>query len=173
MLSISERLAGIELLLQQSTINRSSSQTPISEALHSARPPVDNTAAAANLSAIEDNSTTDKPAAGYNDANVEFSAATSFLEQAITWDFTLRNDSDLNAALQSLRNVIDRNVLNADAPSKIRTGSTPSDDALPGWDQVRAVLNRAEGMLGIDTLFFAIETDLFVRHEAHAVQLVS
>lgn len=110
---------------------------------------VDNTAVATDLSIVEDTSTSERPAAGYKDANLELSAATFFLEQAIGRDFSLRNDAELKIALLSLRGVIDRNEFGVDGPSRIMAENAFPGDVQPEWEQVRAVLQRAEGSLSI------------------------
>ncbi|CZT20927.1 uncharacterized protein RCC_06788 [Ramularia collo-cygni] len=153
-LSIHQRLANIEHLLRQSNVaapssSSSSSQTPISPTTtRTVKTPIDNAVVAVNLSVSEDNSSSDKPAPGYNDANVELTAATYFLEQAIGRDPVLTSDQELRLALNALRAVIDHSVAgdDADAGSKSGTEHTPPNVVLPGWEQVRDILQKAEGM---------------------------
>lgn len=93
---------------------------------------------AATLSVSEDNSISDKPAAGYNDAHVEFSAATCVLEQAISCDLTLRQGLELASALRSLRTVVDHNQLGVDNSSRGVDENGSEGVIHPEWKQVRA-----------------------------------
>lgn len=145
--SIDQRLANIETLLRQSK-----DQSP-SAHFRARNRPVDSPAVGSHSSISEDSSSYDTP------AEVQFTAATSVLEQIISQDGpAVQHDSELASALKSLHSIVNRNriAVGTSARETIEDAGPQYDE--PAWDDVRAVLQRAKGkssMLAMHRLVLA------------------
>ena len=171
---IDHRLATIEQLLQQQL--NSTGSTPRTQprpaSSHTTNTHLDH-AAAATLSISEDDLSSQTPAAGYIGAQAESMAATSVLEQIIGRDPTIQHDPELKSALKSLRSSVDHHQLDAFGSSRGLTATqlanAASDVIHPGWEQVEALLRRAEGTLTASFTTAGVLANTFDRSQAHDV----
>lgn len=147
--SIDQRLANIELLLQQSASNQPSPSThPLSTAqLEADQNSVSNASIATQLPAYEDDKNPDPSAAGYIGAQVEFTAATSVLDHAISRDPDLQHDPELITALQFVHGIVSHEDFSTDDSGHNAANKEPPGGVKPEWEQVQAVLERAKSML--------------------------
>lgn len=140
---IESRLASIEQLLRQSS-NASSSdsaqQTP--DSLQPSNMP------SSYAPHLEDSSNAQTPATGGIGLQVESMAAKNVLEQTIARDYAVQHDPQLILALESLRGIVYRTQLDVSSASRGLSNASLAKSALeaplPGWEQVKLVLDRAE-----------------------------
>ena len=60
-------------------------------------------------------------------------------------DFTASQDPQLSEALASLRGIVGKLKVDTSTNRAVVTGTPPIEHSLPPWDQVDALLKRAEG----------------------------
>lgn len=134
-------------------------------------------AAAVTLSISEDDSSSQTPAAGYIGAQAESVTATSVFEQTLGRDPTVQHDPELISALNSLRRLVVHNQHDASGSSRgltaTRLANAAPDVLSPGWEQVKALLERAEGTLSASLTTAGVLANTPDRSEAHDVQLAT
>lgn len=88
------------------------------------------------------------PATGDTGLRAESMAAKNVFEQTVGRDSAVQQDPQLKSALESLRGIVNRTQLDVSGPSRGLTATSlaksASEAPLPDWEQVRALLKRAE-----------------------------
>lgn len=105
----------------------------------------------ANLPYSEDDSNTRMPATGDLGLRAESMAAKNVFEQTVVRDSAVQQDPQLKSALESLRGIMNQTHPDVTDPSRGLTATSlakcASEASLPDWEQVRALLKRAESSL--------------------------
>lgn len=83
-------------------------------------------------------------------------AAKNVVDQTVSRDPAIQKDSQLGAALESLRNIVARTQLDATGPPRnLPVARYAADARPPGWEQVRAVLKRISSSSIISSNWFS------------------